>query len=212
MSGRLPTRLMAVALFAGCVALSASGGSQVLLHGRAYPLHRSGPASLHVALVSSGDGGWIHLAPHIADVLAGWGWTVLGFDTRDYLSGGNGAGGALTPADIARDYGALIGQALPSGTAVTLVGVSEGAGLSVIAAADPSVKPHVDGVVAIGLGDRNELAWHWADSVIYITKGVPNEPLFHASGYVPRVAPVPLAFVQSTRDEFVPPAEADWLQ
>jgi len=90
--------------------------------------------------------------------------------------------------------------------------VSEGAGLSVIAAADPSVKPHVDGVVAIGLGDRNELAWHWADSVIYITKGVPNEPLFHASGYVPRVAPVPLAFVQSTRDEFVPPAEADWLQ
>jgi fermentation-respiration switch protein FrsA (DUF1100 family) len=39
--------------------------------------------------------------------------------------------------------------------------------------------------------------------VIYITKGIPNEPTFSVSGIVDRVAPLPLAAIHSTRDEFV---------
>jgi type IV secretory pathway VirJ component len=33
-------------------------------------------------IVSSGDGGWIHLGPHVADVLGARGYFVIGFDVR----------------------------------------------------------------------------------------------------------------------------------
>jgi len=36
-------------------------------------------------IVASGDGGWIHLAPHIADVLATRGYFVIGVDAKAYL-------------------------------------------------------------------------------------------------------------------------------
>jgi hypothetical protein len=196
----------------GVAVTTASESPHIVLHGRDYPLRRFGPASSRVAIVSSGDGGWVHLAPHIAEGLAARGWTVVGFDSRDYLIRGNDTGSALTPSDIARDYGALIAQAVAPTTRVTLIGVSEGAGLSVVAAADAAVKPRLAGVVTVGLGDHNELAWHWKDSVIYITKGVPHEPLFLASDFLPRTPPVPLAMIRSSHDEFVPPSEADRLQ
>ena len=36
-------------------------------------------------IVSSGDGGWIHLGPHVAEVLAAKGFFVVGFDVKAYL-------------------------------------------------------------------------------------------------------------------------------
>ena len=36
-------------------------------------------------VVSSGDGGWIHLGPHVAEVLASQGFFVVGFDAKAYL-------------------------------------------------------------------------------------------------------------------------------
>ena len=59
-----------------------------------------------------------------------------------------------------------------------LVGVSEGAGLSVLAASDESTHGVIAGVIALSLGDANELGWRWKDSLIYVTHGVPNEPTF----------------------------------
>jgi hypothetical protein len=92
-----------------------------------------------------------------------------------------------------------------------LAGVSEGAGLSLVAAADPLNRPHIRGVVTYGVGEQNELAWHWKDSLIYITKKAPAEPHFSATSFIPRVAPLPLAFIRSSRDEFVPINESDRL-
>jgi hypothetical protein len=73
----------------------------------------------------------------------------------------------------------------------------------VLAAADPKIRDRISGVVTFGLGDPNELGWHWRDSLIYLTKGIPSEPLFHASDFIPQVSPAPLALVWSTHDEFV---------
>ena len=73
-----------------------------------------------------------------------------------------------------------------------------------LAATDPSVKAAVRGVVAIGLPDSNELGWRWRDAIIYITKGVPGEPTFSVEQLIDRVAPLPLAALHSTNDEFVP--------
>ena len=61
--------------------------------------------------------------------------------------------------------------------------------------------------IALGLGDSNELAWRWRDALIYLTHGAPREPAFSAAAVVGRVAPLPLAVIQSSHDEYVPAAE-----
>jgi fermentation-respiration switch protein FrsA (DUF1100 family) len=111
----------------------------------------------------------------------------------------------LRPEDVPLDYGVLVDFAARANTAKPiLIGVSEGAGLSVLAAADPRVKPRVAGVIGLGIPDRTELAWRWKDSIIYLTHGVPNEPWFSTATIVERLAPLPLAAIHSTHDEYVP--------
>jgi fermentation-respiration switch protein FrsA (DUF1100 family) len=88
-----------------------------------------------------------------------------------------------------------------------LIGVSEGAGLSVLAATDPRTKESLDGVVAVGLPNINELGWRWKDALIYVTHGVPNEPSFSTAAIVNRLTMMPFAAIHSTRDEFVPLAD-----
>lgn len=184
----------------------------VTLHGHPQSIRVLGHAATpsQVAIVASGDGGWMHLAPHVADLLAARGWLVVGLDARAYISTPKGTQ-TLTPADIADDYATLLRQPILAGTRPVLIGVSEGAGLSVAAAASPEVRARVRGVAVLGLGDHNELAWRWRDSIIYLTKGVPDEPLFHAADFVGQVAPLPLAWLRSSHDEFVPVVESDRL-
>jgi pimeloyl-ACP methyl ester carboxylesterase len=160
-------------------------------------------------VVSSGDGGWIHLAPHVAEVLAARGYFVVGFDSRAYLSSFTAGRVTLAPEDEALDYRELIEFAVRGTTEKPiLIGVSEGAGLSLLAATHPDTKRDIAGVVALGLPEINELGWRWRDALIYLTHGSPNEPTFSATALVPRVAPVPLAAIHSTHDEFAPLSEA----
>jgi fermentation-respiration switch protein FrsA (DUF1100 family) len=182
----------------------------ITLGGHEQKLHVYGDVRGRPVILASGDGGWFHLAPHLAEILAARGYFVIGLDSREYLSVASGEKQRLTPADVARDFGSLL-STFAAGQPAILAGVSEGAGLSVAAAADPHNQARIAGVVVFGLGERNELAWHWKDSVIYITKGVPAEPTFNASAFIPHVSPVPLAFIRSTHDEFVPPTESDRL-
>jgi fermentation-respiration switch protein FrsA (DUF1100 family) len=159
-------------------------------------------------IVSSGDGGWIHLAPQVAETLAAQGFFVVGFNVKAYLERFTIDSHTLGVFDVPGDYRVLIEYASRASPArPLLVGVSEGAGLSVLAAADPAVQRQVAGVVGLGLPDRNELGWRWKDSLIYVTHGVPNEPTFSASDLVGRLTPVPLAMIHSTRDEFVPESD-----
>jgi hypothetical protein len=83
--------------------------------------------------------------------------------------------------------------------------------LSALAAADRATQPAIAGVIGLGLSDWNELGWRWKDSVIYLTHGVPNEPTFSVAAIVDKLAPVPLAKIHSTHDEFAPLAEAQDL-
>jgi fermentation-respiration switch protein FrsA (DUF1100 family) len=159
-------------------------------------------------IVSSGDGGWIHLGPHVAEALAARGFFVIGFDARAYLQSFTSRSSTLRPDDVAADYRELARYATRgSPVRPLLVGISEGAGLSVLAAADDATKSLVSGVIAIGLPDQNELGWRWKDAWIYVTHGVPNEPTFSSAAFVGRVSPLPLGVIHSTRDEFVPAAQ-----
>jgi dienelactone hydrolase len=182
----------------------------ISLRGREQTLHIYGATSGTPIVLSSGDGGWFHLAPHVAEVLSRSGYFVVGFDVRSYLAGFTETTTTLQAADEPGDYRVLAEFArAATGRKPILMGVSEGAGLSVLAAADPRTKAAIAGVVALGLPDLNELGWHWRDAVIYVTHTLPHEPTFSTAAIVDQVAPLPLAAIHATHDEFVPVAEVE---
>jgi len=206
----LRARLLLIVLL--CVATVCSAEAQqtasVTLRGNPQRLRLYGPRSGDPVVVSSGDGGWIHLGPHVAETLAGHGFFVIGFDVKAYLSSFTSGRTTLRVEDEPGDYQALAQfAARSSGAKPILVGVSEGAGLSVLAATDPATQRLIGGVVGIGLPNINELGWRWKDAIIYVTHGVPSEPSFNTASVIARVAPVPLAAIHSTQDEFVPLGE-----
>ena len=169
-----------------------------------------GPPRGDPVIVSSGDGGWIHLGPHVAEFLSARGFYVIGFDVKAYLSSFTSERSTLRAEDEPGDYHVLAGFARQvTGKRPILIGVSEGAGLSVLAATDPTTKTDIAGVIGLGLPDLNELGWRWKDMLIYLTHRAPNEPAFSASAIVDRVTPIPLAAIHSTHDEFVPVAEVE---
>jgi fermentation-respiration switch protein FrsA (DUF1100 family) len=197
--------VLALALSA---ALAAQGGpvtDTLTVRGKTLTLHLYGPSTGKPVVLSSGDGGWIHLAPHAAEVLARAGYYVVGVDSREYLAAFTSGRQTVSQADEPGDFRTLAAFAARNrDSKPILTGVSEGAGLSVLAATDPATKMAISGVVALGLPDLNELGWRWKDAIIYITKGVPGEPTFSVAGIIDRVAPVPLAAIHATGDEFVP--------
>jgi alpha-beta hydrolase superfamily lysophospholipase len=181
-------------------------GADVQLRGHRQALQIYGMRSGQPVIVSSGDGGWIHLAPHVAETLAAKGFFVIGFDVRSYLQSFTSGALTLNPEDVRNDLQTLVAYAAGSNPSrkPILIGVSEGAGLSVLAATNPGTKRDIAGVIGLGLPDKNELGWRWRDSLIYLTHGIPNEPLFSAAAVIGQVAPVPLAAIHSSEDEFVP--------
>jgi fermentation-respiration switch protein FrsA (DUF1100 family) len=176
----------------------------LIVRGHAQSLRLYGTRGGPPVIVSSGDGGWIHLGPHVAETLAAKGFFVVGFDVKAYLESFTSGNLTLDPQDEPGDYKALADYAARGATQKPiLIGASEGAGLSVLAATDPQTKRSIGGVIGLGLPDLNELGWRWKDSLIYVTHGVPKEPTFSTGAIVGRVSPTPLGVIHSTQDEFV---------
>ena len=162
---------------------------------------RGGP----VAVIASGDGGWIHLGPYVAELLSSKGYFVVGLDSKAYLSSFTRGETTLSTTDVSGDFAAVVDFASPGASAPpVLVGISEGAALAILAATSDATKSKVAGVVGLGLPDHAELGWRFRDSIIYITKGVPREPLFSTAGVIGKVSPLPVVAIHSTKDEFVP--------
>jgi dienelactone hydrolase len=166
-------------------------------------------------IIASGDVGWVGLAPAMAEFLSADGFIVAGVNVRQYLSAFTGRSTHLEPADVPQDYEAIAiylreRQLLPP--PVVLSGVSEGAALAVLAASTAQNHGWVNGVITMGLPATAELAWRWTDFTSWITKKDADEPSFAARDYMAAVSPVPLAMIQSTRDEYVPEADYRMLE
>ena len=188
----------------------AQTSEKLVFRGKPQTLQLYGPRQGDPVIVSSGDGGWIHLGPRVAELLAARGFFVVGFDAKAYLESFTSANGTLTTTDVPADYRLLLKfAAANSPRKPVLIGVSEGAALSLLAATEPETRGMVSGVIGLGLGNTNELGWRWKDAMIYLTHGVPNEPTFSTLEIAARLAPLPLAVVNSTHDEFVPAGEVD---
>ena len=201
--------LCCVVMLTTCCALAMGGQEHAHepldIRGHTQSLHVYGERGGQPVIVSSGDGGWIHLGPHVAETLAARGFFVVGFDVRAYLSSFTSGKGTLRPEDEPADYKALVDfAARGSSRKPILIGVSEGAGLSVLAATDSQIRKSIDGVVGLGLPNVNELGWRWKDVSIYVTHGTPNEPSFSTIKVVGHLNKTPLAAIHSTHDDFVP--------
>ena len=201
---------VAVAVWGGVLSGPAQTRQTILIRGHEQALYLYGSPGADPVIVSSGDGGWIHLAPHVADFLSRHGFFVVGFDVKAYLESFTSGRSTLTSGEEPADYEVLAEFARKTtGKKPILIGVSEGAGLSVLAATDARTKAGIAGVIGLGLPDLNELAWRWTDAVIYLTHRAPNEPSFSVAAIVDRIAPLPLAAIHSTHDEFVPVADVE---
>ncbi len=214
MRARLPrVRLIALIVTASCAGLLVSDAcaqtrEAVTIRGRSQSLRLYGTRGGIPVIVSSGDGGWMHLAPHVAELLAAKGYFVVGFDVKAYLESFTSGKTTLRTDDEPNDYQVITEFAARGASSKPiLIGVSEGAGLSVLAATDAHVKTAIAGVIGLGLPDFNELAWRWRDMSIYLTHGTADEPRFRVTSIVDRVAPLPLAAIHATQDEFVPVSE-----
>jgi pimeloyl-ACP methyl ester carboxylesterase len=180
----------------------------VVLRGHEQTVYVYGSPDGDPVIVFSGDGGWIHLGPSVAEFLSTRGFFVIGFDVRAYLSSFTSGSSTLRTDDVPSDVKILVQRARESsGKKPILIGVSAGAGLSVLAASNEGVKSEVAGVLGLGIPPATELGWRLRDSLIYLTHKTPDEPTFDTAAIVGKVSPLPFAAIHSTNDEFVPVAE-----
>jgi pimeloyl-ACP methyl ester carboxylesterase len=197
----------------GCAShvLRARPDTLVGLNGHSLRLHLANaapPASQPLLVFASGDGGMHRKDLDAYRRLASWGYPMVGFDARDYVTHLGGASDTTTPERLAADYARIIAAArqtlqLPADRAVILVGVSRGAGLSVVAA--PYLRPAVAGVVAIAL-TREEEYVRWYRRLPLLRE--PRSVMVNVYEYLSQLGDLPLAVVQSTHDKYLPAAAA----
>lgn len=165
-----------------------------------------GVAPKGTVLMGSGDVGWVGLAVDLSQFLASEGYAVCGINVRQYLSTFTSGSEHVTTAQVPGDYAAIAavlrGRKLLS-EPVVVSGVSEGAALAVLAAADPANRAWIRGVITLGLPPTAELAWRWTDVTSWITKRDAAEPSFEPRLFIGAISPVPLWMIQSTKDEYV---------
>lgn len=179
-------------------------------HSMALTVYRPDASPKGTIVMGSGDVGWVGLAVSRAQELSAAGYLVVGVNVREYLSAFTTRSGHLEPTDIQHDFASLGGSLRERGwlaRPVVLSGVSEGAGIVVVAAASAENHAWVDGVITMGLPRISEIAWRWSDFTSWITKKDAAEPSADALEFLPRLAPLPLAMLQSRRDEYVPESD-----
>jgi dienelactone hydrolase len=182
-------------------------------------LHLSRPVDDSTAqsliLYVTGDGGWRGKDLETFDHLGTFGQPVAGFSAPDYLNHLRGGADSLSPDALARDFAGIASLAkrrlfLAPSTPVVLVGVSRGADLVVVAAAQPELAPAVGGVLAVALTDEEEYVRHRSRTLLHPgahdAQLAPFE-MVKPYEFIERVR-APLCVIQSTNDQYVPAAKA----
>ena len=194
--------------------------TSVSLHGKPLELHVSKPrtpvAPGMAVLYASGDGGWFGAAVDMFQQIADAGYPVVGFSSRAFLKIERPRGAPLVSAtQLAAEYNDITAQArialgLDDSSRVVLTGWSRGAAFSVLVASEPKEQEHLLGVVAIGLGEGEDLTTISGDDDAS-DDGHPSATRhwpFDTYARIAQVAPLPCAVIQATRDNYFPAASA----
>jgi hypothetical protein len=169
-------------------------------------------------LYATGDGGWLGLGGEIFDWMTQWNYPVAGFSSREYLKNLAYDADTTTPRRLVRDYERMIAFAesrleLPAAsTSVILVGLSRGAGLSVVAAGQGQLGPRLAGLLAIALTKEEEHVIRYRTRRPAATNAPRRVQIeIQTYSYLNRVSSFPAMVLQSTHDGYLPAEEARQL-
>ncbi len=172
---------------------------------------KQNPDGCVLIVYATGDGGWLGLGGDLFDWLTRRNFAVVGFSSREYLKDLAHVSEAdtTTPRRLVRDYRQIIDFAesrlsLPISTPLILVGLSRGAGLSVVAAGQGELNQHLAGVLAIALTKEEEHVVRRAR--VRSANGDPpriQRVEIQTYKYLNRLASFPVAVVQSTHDGYL---------
>jgi hypothetical protein len=198
--------------------LTAQWDSSTTLNDHALRVHFSLPpgamARRPLLLYATGDGGWRGKDTETYAHLVAEGYPTAGFSAPDYLKHLRDDEDTTTPRRLGSDYGHLLGFArqqlrLPPDRPAILVGVSRGAGLSVVAAGQPNVQSELVGVLIVALTKEEEYVRQYR-----VPRRVPDEVpgrdqlVVQTYDYLSRLPSIPVALIQSTRDGYLPAEDA----
>ena len=167
---------------------------------------------------ATGDRGWAGKDLDVYRHLVAWGYPVAGFDAHDYVKH-LGPTASTTPGRVAADYGAIIAAArnalgLRDTDPVVLVGVSRGADLSVVAAGARPLRTRLSGVIAVALTREEEyVKWFGRRLRRAEARQARNDAgempqMVQLYDYLPLLRELPITVIQSTRDNYLPAAQA----
>lgn len=211
--------LFAVFGAAGCAvrARPVIADRAVTLNGHSLRLHfaNAAPGTMTVAsppllVFATGDGGMHRKDLDAYRHLVALGYPIVGFDAHDYVTH-LGHDTETTPARLAADYERIIDTArqvlrVDAASPVVLVGVSRGAGLSVVAAGQRTLRNSITGVVAVALTQEEEyVRWYRR---LRGRDGAHRGVIVDVYEYLPRLGDMPIAVIQSTRDNYLSAAAA----
>jgi len=156
---------------------------------------------------ATGDGGWHRKDLAAYHHLVSFGYPIVGFDAHDYVTHVGAAGATTTPERVAADYARIIAvarSALPMAARapVVLVGISRGAGLSIVAAGQQGLRPSIAAVLAVALTREEEYVMVPGPRRPGRREGTPQ--MVDVYDYLHQLADMPIAVVQSTRDGYLP--------
>lgn len=154
-----------------------------------------------VVVLASGAGRWRRLTSALGDRLSADGYAVISLDARSYVIEATRRSGGLAPAAVGEDYLAILRYAdewFPGRHRVFLLGVSEGAGLALVAAADPRVRALLAGVVGVETPPTVSLRYPYWKWTTWITHQDMENRSVAMADYVAAVAPIPVASIYGT--------------
>ena len=158
---------------------------------------------------ATGDGGMHRKDLDTYRHLAALGDPIVGFDARDYVKHLGTPSATTTPERLAEDYTRIIERArgalgVDDHRPVVLVGVSRGAGLSVVAAG--RLCSAIAGVVAVALTQEEEyVRWYRHLPRPHVAR---QPVMVDVYDYLGQLGDLPVAVVQSTHDHYLPAAKA----
>jgi fermentation-respiration switch protein FrsA (DUF1100 family) len=195
---------------------------KIPLHGKTLDLHLAIPEKIkpggYYVLYASGDGGWFGTTVKMFKEFSLLGFPVAGFSSKSYLKLLGNSPSPVNLEELVQDY-FQIAQACDgefratSHGQIILAGWSRGAAFSMLVGSDPDFKPRCGGVIGFGLPDKEELKIHRHGKRVVIADVRPHPQIIFFDTYdrIPEISPLPVALIQSTRDDFLPADSAHLL-
>lgn len=175
------------------------------------PLAPQRPAFL--ILFVTGDAGWQGASKPVFEHMAKRGYPIAAYNSRQALKITKQSGDRLTLVEGRADLTSIIAQAkktlgLPEKTLTILTGVSRGASMVVLSAANKRMQPLLAGAVAVGLTREADYLGAPDPSVHLPGIETNDKGEIHLYPVIDRIGSLPIAVIQSTGDKYVPAAEA----